>query len=93
MTSKLEDPNTASKTFSSILNRVLYNKKIPAIPPLLVDDNFISDFYGKANLFNNFFTSLCTPIKKKSRLPPFIYKANTRIHSFRIQNSLLLCYE
>ena len=53
MTSKLEDSNTASKTYWSILNRFLYNKKIPAIPPLLVDGTFISDFCEKANLFNN----------------------------------------
>ena len=64
MTSKLEDSNTAPKTFWSILNRFLYNKKIPAIPPLLVDGTFIPDFCEKANLFNNFFASICTPIKK-----------------------------
>ena len=63
MTSKLEDSNTASKTYWSILNRFLYNKKIPAIPPLLVDGNFISDFCKKANLFNNSFASIYTPIK------------------------------
>ena len=28
-TSKLEDPNTASKSYWSILNRFLYNKKTP----------------------------------------------------------------
>ena len=41
MISTLEDSNAASKTYWSILNRFLYDKKIPAIPPLLVDDNFI----------------------------------------------------
>ena len=50
MTSKLEDSNTAPKTYWSILNRFLYNKKIPAIPPLLVDGTFILDFCEKANL-------------------------------------------
>ena len=44
MTSKLEDSNAAPKTYWSILNPFLYNKKIPAIPPLLVNGNFISDF-------------------------------------------------
>ena len=90
MTSKLEDSNTASKTYWSILNRFLYNKKIPAIPPLLVDGNFISDFCEKANLFNNFFASICTPIKNNSRLPPFIYKTNTRIHCFCVTNKDIL---
>ena len=67
MISKLEDSNTASKTYWSILNRFLYDKKIPAIPPLVVDGNFISDFCEKANLFSNFFASICTPIKNNSR--------------------------
>ena len=83
MISKLEDSNATSKTYWSILNHFLYNKKIPAIPPLFVDGNFISDFREKANIFNNFFASLCKPIKNSS-LPPFIYKH---------QNSLLLFYE
>ena len=86
MTSKLEDSNTASKTYWSILNRFLYNKKIPAIPPSLVDGNLISDFCEKAKFSNNFFASVCTPIKNNSRLPPFICKTSTRIHSF-------LCYK
>ena len=90
MTSKLEDSNTASKTYWSILNRFLYNKKIPAIPPLLVDGNFISDFCEKANLFNNFFASICTPIKSNSRLPPFVYKTNTRIHCFYVTDKDIL---
>ena len=90
MTSKLEDSNTASKTYWSILNHFLYNKKIPAIPPLLVDGNFISDFCEKANLFNNFFASICTPIKNNSRLTPFIYKTNTRIHCFCVTNKDIL---
>ena len=90
MTSKLEDSNTASKTYWSILNRFLYNKKIPAIPPLLVDGNFISDFCEKANLFNNFFASTCTPIKNNSRLPSFTYKTNTRIHCFGVTNKDIL---
>ena len=55
MTSKLDkDSNTASKTYCSILNRLLYNKKIPAIPRLLVDGDFISNFCEKANIFSNF---------------------------------------
>ena len=73
--------NTAPKTYWAILNRLLYNKKIPAIPPLFVDGSFISDYCKKANLFNNFFVSICTPIKNNSVLPPLLYKTNTRINS------------
>ena len=86
MTSKLENSNTAPKTYWSVLNRFLYNKKIPAIPPLLVDGNFISDFCEKANLLINHFASICTLTKNNSRSPPFIYKTNTRIHCFCVTN-------
>ena len=90
ITSKLENSNTAPKTYWSILNRFLYNNKIPAISPLLVDGNFISDFCEKANIFNNFFASVCTPIKNNSRLPPFIYDTNTRVHCFCVTNKNIL---
>ena len=90
MTSKLANSNTAPKTYWSILNRFLYNKKIHATLSLLVDSNFISDFCEKANLFNNFFAAICTPIKNNSRLPPFIYKTNTRIHCFCVMNKNIL---
>ena len=86
MTSKLEDSNTVSKKYWSILNPFLYNKKILVIPPLLVYGNFISDLCEKVNLSNNFFTSICTTIKNNSRLPHFIYKTNTRIHCFCVAN-------
>ena len=36
MSNKLEDSKTASKAYWAILNRLIYNKKIPAIPPLFV---------------------------------------------------------
>ena len=90
----LIDSNAASKTYWSILNRFLYNKKIPAIPPLLVDGNFISDFCEKANLFNNFFASICTPIKNNSRLiiifPPYINQ-DSIVHG-QIHVTLILTY-
>ena len=41
MTSKLEDAFTAPQTYWAITNYLLYNNKIPAIPPLLVDTNFV----------------------------------------------------
>ena len=44
MTSRLEDAFTAPKNYWAIINHLLNNKKILAIPPLFVDGNFISDF-------------------------------------------------
>ena len=84
MTDKLQNPSTAPKTYCAILSRLVYNKKIPAIPPLLVDGKFDSDFCEKANLFINFFSSICTPIQNTSILPPFSYRTNARITSFHV---------
>ena len=69
-----------------MLNRLPYSKKIPAIPPLFVDGSFISDYCKKTHLFNNFFVSICTPIKNNGALPPILYKTNTRVNSFRVTN-------
>ena len=55
MTSKLADSHTAPKTYWTLLNYLLHNKKISVIPPLLVDGKFVSDFYEKSNIFNSFF--------------------------------------
>ena len=46
---KLNGPLTAPKTYSSILNRFLNNRKIPAIPPLLVNGDIITNFSEKAD--------------------------------------------
>ena len=83
MSKKLEDSHTAPKAYWTILNRLIYNKKIPAMPLLFVDGNFISDFCAKANIFNSYLASMCTPIKNASVLPPFSCKTNTRMDSFK----------
>ena len=55
MTDKLQDPSTSLKTYWAILSRLLYNKKIPTMPPILDDGKFVSDFCLKANIFNDCF--------------------------------------
>ena len=71
MTKKLAYSDTSPKTYRTILNRLLYNKKLPTIPPLLVDGKLVSGFCKKANIFTNFFASTCTPIDNTSCLPSF----------------------
>ena len=64
---------------------------MPSTPPLLVNNKFISDFRVKANLFNDFFASICTPIHNGSKLPQFGYKTDVKINSFRVnQNDISL---
>ena len=52
MALQLEHSNTAPDLLGNIKS-LLYNKKIPAIRTLFVDESFISDYCKKANLFNN----------------------------------------
>ena len=51
---KLNDPKTAPKTYWSILKTFVNGSKIPLIPPLLVNNEFVTDFLEKANLLNEF---------------------------------------
>ena len=55
LSKKLSNPETAPKRYWKILNRFLSNKKIPSIPPLLVNGEMISNFSKKAELFIKFF--------------------------------------
>ena len=49
-------------------------KKIPCIPPLVLQDNFIIDFKDKAEMFNNFFADQCSILRDKSELPATLSK-------------------
>ena len=58
---------TTTKTYWSILKTFYNGKKVPIISPLLINDKLISDFEVKANHFNNFFASQCTPLDDSSK--------------------------
>ena len=83
MTKKVADSNTSTKSYWTILNRLLYNKNLPTIPPLLVDGKMVSGC-KKANIFNNFFASICTPIHNTRCLPSFSCRTGSRIKSFQV---------
>ena len=57
------------KFYWSVLKTFLNNKKIPCIPPLLHQDEFIIDFKEKAEMFNNFFADQCSIMRNKNELP------------------------
>ena len=66
---KLNNPLLQAKTYWSILKSFYNEKKIPIIPRLLVDNNFVTDIQTKANILNKFFAEQCTPLKNNSVLP------------------------
>ena len=66
---KLNNPKTSPKTYWAIMKTFYNGKKIPLIPPLLINNKLESDFGKKANHFNEFFASKCTPLNNGSTLP------------------------
>ena len=66
---RLNNPLSQAKTYWSVLKTLYNDKKISIIPPLLIDDKFVTDIQTKANVFNNFFADQCTPLKNGSVLP------------------------
>ena len=66
---KLNNPLLQAKTYWSILKTFYNDKKIPLIPPLLVDDKLVTDIQKKANVFNKFFAEQSTPSNNNSSLP------------------------
>ena len=57
-------------------------QKIPLIPPLFHENKFVTNFLGKAELFNLFFSKQCSLINNGSNLPTHIqYLTNNRLSS------------
>ena len=65
---KLNNPLVQAKTYWSILKTFYNGKNIPLIPPLLVNDKFVTDMKTKADIFNKFFAEQCTPLKNDSKI-------------------------
>ena len=76
ISSKLDCPDTASKTYRSIIKRFLNKKKLPNIPPLFVNSKLVSDFNKKVELFNRHFAEQCTLVQNTSTLLVFNFKTN-----------------
>ena len=69
---KLLDSSLGPKKYWSILHSFLTNKKIPKIPPLFENGESVID-PTKAETFNNYFGSQCTPCDTLGMLPMRFY--------------------
>ena len=69
---KLIDPTTSSKAHCSITET--FFKKRPCIPPIYHNNNYITNFKEKAQIFNNFFAKQRTLIDHTSKLPTDPFK-------------------
>ena len=64
---------------------------MPVIPPLLINNKLESDFKIKANYFNKFFTSKCTPLINNNTMPNSIQCVSTaRLSSFCFSEKVIL---
>ena len=90
MAKKFHNPFKVPKAYWSILNIFLGKRKTPNFPPLIVNDFVVSDFTTKANLFNNFFASQCSPVVNSSTLPNFSDKTQKRINDIEVKEDDIL---
>ena len=72
------------KSYWTILKTFYSKRKIPFILPLPVNNNFVTDFKQKANLFNEFFCKQCTPVANDSTSPPLLETPNETLSSLEI---------
>ena len=83
LANKLNDPKTYPKTYWFILKTFVNASKIPLVPPLLVENKLVTDFFDKANVFYNFFAKQCTPIFNNSKIPVNIdFETREKLSSF-----------
>ena len=87
---KLNDPDTSSKSYWKIINRVMNKSRAPKIPSILVENVFILNCKEKAKHFNDFFTKQCKLIINDSTLPEFIFHTDRRINHIPILNEDIL---
>ena len=71
--------------------KTLWNgKKVPNIPPLLVNNKLITEFAAKANIFNKYFGSQCTTINNNSVLPSTLnHLTDDKLSSFNISSEVI----
>ena len=88
---KINDPNSAPKTYWSISKLFVKDKKFLLRPSILVYDQLATNFSEKANLFNEFFTQKCNTIENDNNLPnDLVFESRERISSFDISNDEII---
>ena len=87
---KLTDPSLGPKRYWSILNSFLGKRKLPLIPPIQDEDNIITDYRKKADIFNDYFSSQCTPLDENNEVPHINPKTHLNMKSINIDENKIL---
>ena len=69
---KLKNPITSSKRCWPILKTFYNGRKVPLIPPIVINNKSEADFKRKADHFNNVFASKCTQLKNDNVYLPYL---------------------
>ena len=70
-----------------MLNTFLNKCKLPKIPPLFVNNMYVTDCQEKATLFNDFFSAQCNPFTNNSTLPNFVPLTDKTLSDFQISDN------
>ena len=81
---KLSDPQIGAQNFWNAFKRISNRTKQPNIPPLIVNNNHISNFKEKANIFNEYFADQCQILNNDSVLPELAYKTTASTNHVNI---------
>ena len=83
----LSDPKTGPKNFWTALKNVVNKKKLP---PIIENNNYISNFHLKANIFNVYFAMQCKIHYNGSALPNLVSKTNSFISHIAISREQII---
>ena len=70
----LNNLNTGTNCYSSLIKTLLNGKKLPCVPPISNTNTYVTDFKEKCLLFNSYFSEQCTILKDISTLPNHSHK-------------------
>ena len=84
---KLGGPSRSIKSYWAILRTLWNGKKVPNIPPLLVNNKIITEFEAKVNIFTKYFASQCTTTNNNNVLPSTLnHLTDDKLNSFNISS-------
>ena len=87
---KLLDPSLGPKKYWSILNSFLGKSNLPIIPPLFENEEIVTDYPSKAEIFNTYFASICTPLDNGDEVPHLPLKTSLNLSSISISYDKIL---
>ena len=85
---ELSDPKAGPKNFWTAFKNVVNKKKYANIPPIIKNNNYISNFHLIANIFNNHFAMHCKIHDNGSALPNLVSKTNSSISHIAISRAI-----